>query len=159
MQFDTTLTQSRAHEQPIKEAIVLPTQSHRLIVQFGTTLTQFPAQLRNSNFNYNSPIVPCDTIVTHSHAQPFKMAKGLFTWSAEPRSSGVGFFCFHALGDTKQKKPTPLDRGPPTPCKQGLNLAMDDNHVNYELIYIIIMSTVNLFTCFCANVFTFIRLL
>ena len=25
-------------------------------------------------------------------------------------SSGVGFFCFHALGDTKQKKPTPLDR-------------------------------------------------
>ena len=30
-----------------------------------------------------------------------------------PRSSGVGFFCFHALGDTKQKKPTPLDRGPP----------------------------------------------
>ena len=30
-----------------------------------------------------------------------------------PRSSGVGFFCFHALGDTKQKKLTPLDRGPP----------------------------------------------
>ena len=30
-----------------------------------------------------------------------------------PRSSGVDFFCFHALGDTKQKKPTPLDRGPP----------------------------------------------
>ena len=28
-------------------------------------------------------------------------------------SSGVDFFCFHALADTKQKKPTPLDRGPP----------------------------------------------
>jgi len=39
--------------------------------------------------------------------------KGLFTWSGGPRSSGVGFFCFHALGDTKQKKPTPLNRGPP----------------------------------------------
>ena len=39
--------------------------------------------------------------------------KGLFTWSGGPRSSGVGFFCFHALGDTKQKKPTRLDRGPP----------------------------------------------
>ena len=25
----------------------------------------------------------------------------------------VSFFCFHALADTKQKKPTPLDRGPP----------------------------------------------
>ena len=37
----------------------------------------------------------------------------LFTWSGGPRSSGVGFFCFHALGDTKQKKLTPLDRGPP----------------------------------------------
>ena len=39
--------------------------------------------------------------------------KGLFTWSGGPRSNGVGFFCFHALGDTKQKKPTPLDQGPP----------------------------------------------
>ena len=39
--------------------------------------------------------------------------KGLFTWSGGPRSSGVGFFCFHALEDTKQKKPNPLDRGPP----------------------------------------------
>ena len=29
------------------------------------------------------------------------------------RSSAVGFFCFHALGGTKQKKPTPLERGPP----------------------------------------------
>ena len=39
--------------------------------------------------------------------------KTLFTWSGGPRASGVGFFCFYALGDTKQKKPTPLDRGPP----------------------------------------------
>ena len=30
-----------------------------------------------------------------------------------PWSSVVSFFCFHALGDTKQKKITPLDRGPP----------------------------------------------
>ena len=43
----------------------------------------------------------------------FVLLKGLFTWSGRPRSSGVGFFCFHALGDTKQKKPTPLNRGPP----------------------------------------------
>ena len=39
--------------------------------------------------------------------------KTLFTWSGGPQSSGVSFFCFHALGDTKQKKLTPLDRGPP----------------------------------------------
>ena len=45
-----------------------------------------------------------------SHANA---SKGLFTWSGGPRSSGVGFFCFHALEDTKQKKPTPLDQGPP----------------------------------------------
>ena len=42
-----------------------------------------------------------------------KFTKGLFTWGGGPRSSGVGFFCFHALEDTKQKKPTPLDRVPP----------------------------------------------
>ena len=48
-------------------------------------------------------------------------SKGLFTWRGGPRCSGVGFFCFHALGDTKQKKPTPLDPGFPTPCKQALN--------------------------------------
>ena len=41
------------------------------------------------------------------------VTKTLFTWSGGPLSSGVGFFCFHALEDTKQKKPTPLDRGPP----------------------------------------------
>ena len=39
--------------------------------------------------------------------------KTLFTWSGGPRSSVVSFFCFHALGDTKQKKLTPPDRGPP----------------------------------------------
>ena len=46
---------------------------------------------------------------------PFTLTdlKGLFTWSGGPRFSGVGFFCFHALWDTKQKKLTPLDRGPP----------------------------------------------
>ena len=42
-----------------------------------------------------------------------KGTKGPFTWGGGPRSSGVGFFCFHALGDTKQKKFTPLDRGTP----------------------------------------------
>ena len=31
----------------------------------------------------------------------------------DPGLVGLCFFCFHALGDTKQKKLTPLDRGPP----------------------------------------------
>ena len=52
---------------------------------------------------------PCYVLINHR----LLGTQGLFTWSGEPRSSGVGFFCFHALGDTKQKKPTPLDRGPP----------------------------------------------
>ena len=39
--------------------------------------------------------------------------KTLFTWSGGPRSSGVGFFCFVSSRAWKQKKPTPLDRGPP----------------------------------------------
>ena len=43
---------------------------------------------------------------THSMLINPDKTKGLFTWSGGPRSSGVGFFCFHALGDTKQKKPT-----------------------------------------------------
>ena len=43
----------------------------------------------------------------------WSVTKTLFTWSGGPRSSGVGFFCFHALADTKQKKPAPLERGPP----------------------------------------------
>ena len=55
--------------------------------------------------------------------------QGLFTWSGRPRSSGVGFFCFHALGDTKQKKPTPLDRVSPTPCKQGLSFSLHEYHI------------------------------
>ena len=42
-----------------------------------------------------------------------KLFKGPFYMGWRTPSSGVGFFCFHALGDTKQKKPTPLNRGPP----------------------------------------------
>ena len=49
-----------------------------------------------------------------------------------PRSSGVGFFCFHALGDTKQKKPTPLDRGPPLHVNRVLVIRCDLNFINYR---------------------------
>ena len=42
-----------------------------------------------------------------------KLTKTLFTWSGGPWSSGVGFFCFVSHRAWKQKKPTPLDRGPP----------------------------------------------
>ena len=54
--------------------------------------------------------------------------KGLFTWSGGPRSSGVGFFCFHALEDTKQKKPTPLDRGPPLHVNRVLLCLLNSLH-------------------------------
>ena len=57
--------------------------------------------------------IPMDSFINSDGHFNNSLIKGLFTWSGEPRSSGVGFFCFHALGDTKQKKPTPLDRGPP----------------------------------------------
>ena len=49
----------------------------------------------------------------YTREEKVELCQGLFTWSGGPRSSGVSFFCFHALGDTKQKKLTPLDRGPP----------------------------------------------
>ena len=39
--------------------------------------------------------------------------KTLFTWSGGPRSSGVGLFCFVSPRAWKQKKSTPLGRGPP----------------------------------------------
>ena len=41
-----------------------------------------------------------------------------------PRSSGVGFFCFHALEETKQKKPTLLDRGPPLHVNRVIEMLM-----------------------------------
>ena len=63
-----------------------------LSISLNLNSPQFPAQLRNGQL---------------------ERFKGLFTWSEVPRTSGVGFFCFHALGDTKQKKLTPLDRSPP----------------------------------------------
>ena len=47
-----------------------------------------------------------------------------------PRSSGVGFFCFHALGDTKQKKPTPLNRGPPLHVNRVLISKTSKSHAN-----------------------------
>ena len=74
------------------------------------------------------------------------MIKGLFTWSGGPRSSGVGFFCFHALWDTKQKKPTRLDRGPPL-------------HVNRVLIPAITKVERHISDRFCAILWYFVRTL
>ena len=65
-----------------------------------------------------------------SHPLTKSLTTGLFTWSGGPRSSGVGFFCFHALEDTKQKKPT--RPGSPTPCKQGLRRARSDLKLEFN---------------------------
>ena len=53
-----------------------------------------------------------------------------------PRSSGVGFFCFDALGDTKQKKPTPLDRGPPLHVNRPLDQDVSADEGQNNLLYI-----------------------
>ena len=45
----------------------------------------------------------------------------------DPGLVGLVSFCFHALENTKQKKPTPLDRGPPL-------------HVNRVLVFIFILT-------------------
>ena len=45
-------------------------------------------------------------------ANQTSLIKSPFKWSGGPRSSMVGFFCFVSRRAWKQKKPTPLDRGP-----------------------------------------------
>ena len=42
-----------------------------------------------------------------------RVTKTLFTWTGGLRFSGVSFFCLVSPRAWKQKKPTPLDRGPP----------------------------------------------
>ena len=70
-------------------------------------------------FKFRTPSISAQSLESLSPRRAIRgdsiseCTKTLFTWSGGPRSSGVGFFCFHALGDTKQKKPTPLDRGSP----------------------------------------------
>ena len=44
-----------------------------------------------------------------------------------PQSIGAGFFCFHALEDTKQKKLTPLDRSPPLHVNRVLIIKFKTN--------------------------------
>ena len=58
-----------------------------------------------------------------------RRSKTLFTWSGGPRFSGVGFFCFVSPRAWKQKKPTPLDRGSPTPCKQALTFSLEGKYL------------------------------
>ena len=75
--------------------------------------------------------------------RPFK---GLFTWSGGPRSSGVGFFCFHALGNTKQKKLTPLYRGPPLYVNRVLVCMFcfpNSDHINQSINQHIYFTTLN----------------
>ena len=82
-----------------------------------------PRLLASSSLHVNSPLkVLCERDPRGQLRPTLLKTKGLFTWSGEPRSSGVGFFCFHALGDTKQKKPTLLDRGPPHHVNRPLGI-------------------------------------
>ena len=55
-------------------------------------------------------------IVPDVAPQPLKLVVSLrpcLHGGGGPRSSGVGFFCFVSARAWKQKKPTPLNRGPP----------------------------------------------
>ena len=52
-------------------------------------------------------------VIRFSITDCMHVIKTLFTWSGGPRSSVVGFICFVSPRAWKQKKPTPLDRGPP----------------------------------------------
>ena len=56
-----------------------------------------------------------------SNNKPYTRESSRRSWSGGPRSSGVGFFCFQALEDTKQKKLTPLDRGLPLHVNRVFN--------------------------------------
>ena len=48
---------------------------------------------------------------------------------------GLVSFFFHALGDTKQKKPTPVDRGPPLHVNRVLVcIVLDHRGVNFLTI-------------------------
>ena len=77
---------------------------------------------RKGEENQLTPVVLCQIPrkVFSLVCSRFQVTQGLFTWSGGPRSSGVCFFCFHALGNTKQKKPTPLNRGPALHVKRVL---------------------------------------
>ena len=54
--------------------------------------------------------------------------------SSDLRACLHGFFCFHALRDSKQKKTTPLDRGPPLHVNRVLlpNDRYFDTMVNFR---------------------------
>ena len=68
-----------------------------------------------SNINYSTVVFSFDVcrISQPVSSTNYEYTKTLFTWSGGPPSSGVGFFCFVSPRAWKQKKPTPLDRGPP----------------------------------------------
>ena len=61
---------------------------------------------------------------THFLRLGWYVSKTVFTWSGGPRSSGVSFCCFVPLRAWKQKKPTPLDRGPPLHVNRVLLLKL-----------------------------------
>ena len=60
----------------------------------------------------------------------------MFTWSGGPRSSGVSFFCFVSPRAWKQKKPTPLDGGPPPhvnrPCGKNVEIECCLNTISWR---------------------------
>ena len=98
----------------IKETIDLIVQPLTYVTNLSFSSGTVPDQMKIARV---VPLFKTGDLSLFTNYRPFSvlpaLSKTLFTWSGGPRSSGVSFFCFHALGDTKQKKLTPLDRGPP----------------------------------------------
>ena len=66
-----------------------------------------------------------------------------------PGLVGSGFFCVHALGDTKQKKPTPLDQGPPLRVNRVLiDGTSEPGRTLYNRFQLILVHTVFQFALF-----------
>ena len=90
---------------------------HSLRCIMGASLVNYvpPTSLETKTANATDASMLCQQNVKTMYFQALnpRLFKTLFTWSGGTRSSGVGFFCFVAPRAWKQKKSTPLDRGPP----------------------------------------------
>ena len=82
-----------------------------LFLLFSGSFSGAPASKATPSNENDSVKLLYKTELVHNKMKSLVLGPVYMEWGT--RSSGVGFFCFHALGDTKQKKPTPLDRGPP----------------------------------------------
>ena len=110
---------------------------YRVVFRFGTKTypVSYEHTLKLYSYAYDQLIKHLISLFFYAVELQHDPLRPCFTWSGGPRSCGVSFFCLVSSRAWKQKKPTPLDRGPPLHVNRPLMFIFSAQHTQQNQIF------------------------